>query len=657
MKRLLLLLLGAVAGCDAGPPMPCTASLPDQIVYVGGTAAIEPCFETKALPLTFQARSSAPEIISVAVTDHIEVTGVGIGEATIMIQATDVNGRFGTQSVHFTVPNRPPEVIPAQHPRAVPLWSMKRVSLYDYFTDPDRQELDFNVSSRDEYLLRGYTVADTLVLHAVRRGTVRLDLRATDPEGESAEQTIAVELTDPMVYVVQATQSRKSDVPLIANRDGLLRVFLVTDSFGVAMPSARATIYDRNERPQESFDLAADASIVPNEVSEGDFHRSLNAIISGEYVQRGARIGIDIGPTIDPAMERRFEMQLDVRELPDLPLTLIPIVVESDSSVVATVRQIAADPGAHWLLQTLRSALPISGYTIRAHDPVVFDRDRFERFDRSGASLVLVHTELIRALEGRGGYYMSIIPRALRGAISGQASYPGWSSIAVASPRTIAHELGHNLNLDHAPCGVIGDRLYPYEQGRIGVWGYDFPNRELMPPTFADLMGYCSPSWISDYFFKKALDYRQSLRARRQVVREKTLVVWGSIGSDGTPTLKPAFHYADGIPSVITGNTHRLAGRDANGEELFSYQFAPRAIADSGEAASFVHLIPATWRGELASIVLTGPTGSARLDLSTDDPLSIVIRDGQVRSITYGPAIPPISRADRVLFSRGIPRG
>lgn len=68
---------------------------------------------------------------------------------------------------------------------------------------------------------------------------------------------------------------------------------------------------------------------------------------------------------------------------------------------------------------------------------------------------------------------------------------------------TFAHELGHNLGRDHAPCNTEGDANYPYPGASIGVWGYDPVGGILKDPAdFADLMSYCEPNWVSDYTYK-----------------------------------------------------------------------------------------------------------------------------------------------------------
>jgi hypothetical protein len=72
------------------------------------------------------------------------------------------------------------------------------------------------------------------------------------------------------------------------------------------------------------------------------------------------------------------------------------------------------------------------------------------------------------------------------------------------SHETMAHEIGHNLGREHAPCSVSGttDPNYPYAGGLIGSWGYDARTQKLFDPSkYSDIMGYCNNKWISDYTY------------------------------------------------------------------------------------------------------------------------------------------------------------
>ena len=66
---------------------------------------------------------------------------------------------------------------------------------------------------------------------------------------------------------------------------------------------------------------------------------------------------------------------------------------------------------------------------------------------------------------------------------------------------TLAHELGHEFGRYHAPCDTSGaDGAYPYAGGDIGTWGWDVRDGAFQAPgATTDFMGYCAPTWISDY--------------------------------------------------------------------------------------------------------------------------------------------------------------
>jgi hypothetical protein len=81
--------------------------------------------------------------------------------------------------------------------------------------------------------------------------------------------------------------------------------------------------------------------------------------------------------------------------------------------------------------------------------------------------------------------------------------YPGEKAAT-----TFAHELGHVYGRMHSPCGTPGDSAFPYSSGRIGTWGYDLFAGTLRDPNeYRDFMGYCSPTWVSDYVYQHLLEF------------------------------------------------------------------------------------------------------------------------------------------------------
>ena len=241
----------------------------------------------------------------------------------------------------------------------------------------------------------------------------------------------------------------------------------------------------------------------------------------------------------------------------------------------------------------------------------------------------------------------------------------------------MAHELGHNLFLRHAPCGSADpDPSYPYPDGSIGAWGYDFrEGGSLVPPSTPDVMSYCSPGWISDYSFSKALRYRVSAGADAdadaRAAQAQALLLWGGVDIRGQPFLEPSFLLEAAPVLPQSGGDYEIKGHDHEGQELFSLSFGMSEVVHGAESSGFAFAFPVRpgLVDALASITLVGPAGRAVLDRQTDRPMAI-LRDaaGQVRGIlrdlsadVVGNMAEASARAlmaesgIEVLVSRGIP--
>ncbi|MDE0396053.1 MAG: Ig-like domain-containing protein [Gammaproteobacteria bacterium] len=481
-----------------------------------------------------------------------------------------------------------------------------------------------------------------------------------------------------VAYLTQAVQSLEYPVPLVAGEKALLRVFVTATSPTMAViPPIRAR-FSVDGTEIHIADIPARTATIPTEVYEGDLSRSSNAEIPGEIVRPGLEMVVEIDPeeTLDPGLgvTRRIpetgRMAVDVREMPVLHLTVIPFLYNADPhwEVVETVEAMEADPEGHELLWHTHTLLPIGDFDLTAHAPVLTSTSYDEW------SPILGQTEAIRAIEGGSGHYMGTMSRPGREGQAGQAQRPGRVFISRLNPTTMAHELGHNLSLYHAPCGAAGgpDPAFPTSDGSIGAWGYDFRNGgALASPGRTDLMSYCE-SWISDYHFTNALRFRLFDERPARVVspaaqEAESLLLWGGIDAEGEPFLNPSF-VVDAPPLLPNAaGEHGINGRSDAGNQIFSFRFDIPEVADGDGSSSFAFVLPmeSGWAGNLESVTLLGPYGSVALDRDTNIPMSILVdpNTGEVRGILRdtaqadAAALSPQVGLDGldVLFSRGIP--
>ncbi len=472
-------------------------------------------------------------------------------------------------------------------------------------------------------------------------------------------------------YLIQAIQSRTHPVPLVADDPALLRVFLTApDAEGETIPPVLARFYHDGQEVHRA-DIPAGTAEIPSAVDESSLDLSSNQEVPGWVIQPGLEMVVEIDPegTLDPGLGVRKRIPsegrspVDVLAMPPLDLTVIPMLwsVVPDSSILDITEGLSPD---HELLARVGSLLPVGEFTVTLHDPVVTE-------SRSTLDL-LVETNLIRRLEGGTGYYKGTMAEP---SVSVGVAYNGLPvSFSSPDPITYVHELGHNMNLPHAPCGGAGDAdpAFPHAEGASGAWGYDFERRELVDPSVADLMGYCEPIWISDYFFTQATQFRryyERASAGAAAVGTRTLLLWGGIEPDGTPFLEPAFVVDAPVSGPLSGGAYELEGTAGDGRVLFSTSFEMPEVAHGEGGSRFVFALPVEpeWGDGLAKVTLSGPGGTATLDPETDASMAIVrdrssgrvrgiLRDALTGSLASASAAALLSDPDiEVLVSRGLP--
>ena len=446
------------------------------------------------------------------------------------------------------------------------------------------------------------------------------------------------------VYLTQAVQSFEFPVPLVADRPALLRVFLTATDGEAAgsFPPVRARFY-LEDAEIHTVDIPASAGAVPSRVEEGRLDASANVAIPAEVVQPGLELVVEVDPenTLGPDLgtAKRIpasgRQAVDVRAVPALHLTYVPVVRPARESGEFLSR-VEGLTEADTLFRRARQWLPAADLTVALHE-VVYTSART-------STELITEIEAIRVMEGGTGYYMGGIPQYLveELGLAGRGMLPGRASFSRVRSITIAHELGHNLSLRHAPCGGAPgpDAAFPTRDGTIGAWGFNSSDSSLVDPGTSDLMSYCGPKWISDFSFSKAFDHRlreDAETAAASATVARTLLLWGGADSDGVPFLEPAF-IVDAPPVLPrSGGPYTLTGLSVAREELFSLRFDTQEIADGDGESGFVFALPVSpaWADRLATVVLQAPGGIATLGRASGPPAAILRdpRTGRVRGI------------------------
>lgn len=472
-----------------------------------------------------------------------------------------------------------------------------------------------------QYENTGLCMPPTRAFETWRQGVDMVD-------GAECENVEEVRVAMPVVYLTQAIQRPAGDVPLIAGRDALLRVFLTGDAPNAFYEPEVVARFSREGEEVHRVAIAPSETVLPIVVDEGDVSRSYNAVVPGDHIQPGLEFVIEADPDgvvpLADGSEIRFPASgaaaLDVVEVPPMRLTVVPVVEAAapDLSVHDWTDGVADDS---WHVGLLRYAFPFSEFRARSRETYATS---LNLTSEEGQWRLVLELEALRTLENDSTYWCGAAS-SVSGYVRGVARLGGPVSMGKPTVAELAHEIGHNLNLLHAPCGgpFRTDPAFPHRGGGIGAWGYDFRDGTVVSPEDRrDIMGYCyAQGWLSDYFFEKVISHRDSIGADAQLAATRSqpdlLVLWGGV-LDGQLRIEPAIRATSTERLPDGPGPYRIEGV-AGGTVEFSIPFTPGE--DQWGNKYFLFMIPS---GPLDRITLTGPEGTVTLGADDERTISIV---------------------------------
>ncbi|HLO65585.1 MAG TPA: IPT/TIG domain-containing protein [Holophaga sp.] len=365
-------------------------------------------------------------------------------------------------------------------------------------------------------------------------GPIRVETREGDTLASPGTFTVtpgpsALTLAEAGWYLTQATQDLDRSVPLVANRDGFLRVFLRASALNLASPSIRATIIRPDGQIWTALAQPPGLS-VPVRLDEGTLEASWNLPVPGTALAPGSLLTLALVP--GGAMPEAAPVwnegprPLDVRVMQPLRVTLVPIVQANGAQGDVTLggTRTLAD-WADLLKRLFPVATTAGGVDIQVGTPLASTQTLVPDNDGPWAATIN-ELELKRMADNAlDRFYFGVVRL---GWDSGTLGLTGLGALTHtpfalgtdapdAYQRTFAHEMGHVLGRDHAPCGGVvaapgnwpdaGARNGAYTGGRIGIFGLDVARRELKDPArCTDIMGYCADTWISDFTYRGILN-------------------------------------------------------------------------------------------------------------------------------------------------------
>ncbi|HKP51204.1 MAG TPA: hypothetical protein VJ183_00985 [Chloroflexia bacterium] len=347
-----------------------------------------------------------------------------------------------------------------------------------------------------------------------------------------------LDLTVDHMEVVQVVQTKDNKMPLVAGKKTLVRVFLKANNAaaGTIANNVTASLFVWPEGGNEVEIRPSNGlvnAIVGAELQREDINGSINFVIPPELTGAGV---FTLKAVANPARVQQ-ESNYDNNELTE-PFEFM----QRNRLRVGYIRIGSKLPGnVEWQWPNgvfakadtfLRKLYPVADADIQYYELPFRARITAELNTRSGISLLTAMREFYDRIDKDRpdilfGWIANDMVTLDFGGL-GRFKEP----VAIGTDyndghtlHILAHEVGHDLDLDHTGTGTdsdpatecqksyshYGSSYWPKEYGgsaRIREVGFDTQEMKVISPDFYDIMAYCikEKTWISTFHYKRLYD-------------------------------------------------------------------------------------------------------------------------------------------------------
>lgn len=395
-----------------------------------------------------------------------------------------------------------------------------------------------------------------------------------------------------------------SDIPVVAGRDALVRVYYQTDGDYDGQPvTARFTAGN------ESVDTTA---TLGGSSSQNDLGSTVNIQVPGSLIVPGGTYRVDLlqpngtgspGAGYPPGTEQVAHGAQSTGA--KLEVLLVPVQYGGQLPDTSPGQVQKYEDMLRWQYPipevevTVRSQPYVFGGGLNSYNGWSQLLDAITQLRQTDNAPAHVYYYGIHMAQGSGLLGLGWVGGA-NDVWSRTAIGVGWSGDT--APETAVHEIGHNHGRSHSPCGVSGDPNYPHQGASIGVLAFHPGQSQLISPNqWVDFMSYCSPAWVSDYTFK-ALVNRMKIVNGAAIAFPPAMMnrTWDRIRVlDGQVTwLEPVTMGLPPVGESLAVSVQSDAGTTSVTGHYYAYDHLPGGLlyvpAPSGAQASPSAVAPAT---------------------------------------------------------------